>query len=246
MKIVNSKQYLVDRKGIKFIVFASFLFTTYYLLSTPAYAQSVDLLWQGETYVSPFYKGRSLWSNQSRITFLAMTHGLGNPANLNYKWTKNGTVLGNINGIGKNTLSFTDSILSRPQTIRVDIISSDQKTVLASASVDVAPTPPILAIYENNPLYGFMFHKETDGAHELQNKEVTFTAFPFFFSVLNRMDNTVSYEWRTNIGDIETKNSVTYRAPDDATGTSQIQASVSNKEKILQSSGKNFLIQFGK
>jgi len=88
-------------------------------------AQEVDILWQGETYTPPFYKGRALWSSQSRITFLAIPHGagIGNPANLTYRWTQNGTVLGNINGIGKNTLSFTDSVLSKPQTIKIDVLS---------------------------------------------------------------------------------------------------------------------------
>lgn len=246
MRIVNSKQYIVDRRGIKFFLFAFLLFTIYYLLSTPAYAQSVDLLWQGETYVSPFYNGRTLWSSQSRITFLAIAHSLGNPSNLNYKWTKNGTVLGNINGVGKNTLSFVDSILSRPQTIKIDVLSG-QDVMLASASVTVTPISPTLTIYENNPLYGFMFHRETSKTFLLQEKEVTFTAFPLFFSTSNRNDNRVNYEWRTNIGgEAETRNSVTYRAPDDVAGTSQVEVSASNKDKILQSSSKNFLIQFGK
>ena len=209
-------------------------------------AQEVDILWQGETYTSPFYKGRALWSSQSRITFLAIPHGagIGNPANLTYRWTQNGTVLGNINGIGKNTLSFTDSVLSKPQTIKIDVLSG-QNTVLASASVIVTPIFPMLAIYENNPLYGFMFHRETSGAHELQDKEVTFTAFPLFFSALNRNDNRIGYEWLTNVGgEAETKNSVTYRAPDDTAGSSQIQVRASSQDKILQSSNKNFFIQF--
>ncbi len=222
-----------------------FLFAIYSLLFTVVNAQSVDLLWQGETYTPPFYKGRSLWSSQSRIVLLAMTQGLGNPSNLIYKWTKNGTVLGNINGVGKNSLSFTDSILSRPQTIRVDVLSG-QNAVLASASVNVTPEPPILIIYENNPLYGFMFHRAVDREYKFREKETTFTAFPFFFSISDRADDTIDYEWRTNNGNLETKNSVTYRAPDETAGTSQIEVSASNKEKILQSSGKNFLIQFGK
>ncbi len=209
-------------------------------------AQEVDLLWQGETYTPPFYKGRTLWSSQSRITFLAIPHGagIGNPANLAYKWTQNGTVLGNINGIGKSTLSFTDSVLSKPQTIKVEILSG-QDTVLASASVIVTPISPLLAIYENNPLYGFMFHRETSGVHELEGREVTFTAFPFFFSALNRNDNGVSYAWLTNVGgEADTKNSVTYRAPDDTAGSSQVEARASSKDKILQSANKSFLIKF--
>ena len=223
------------------------LITLLFLPIFPLHAQSVDLIWQGDTYTPPFYQGRALWSNQSRITFVAIPHNLGNPASLYYKWTKNGTVLGNINGVGKNTLSFTDSILSRPQTIEVDIISSNQETVLAGASVFVAPISPVLAIYENNPLYGFMFHKETSRIHELKDKEVTFTAFPLFFSSINRDNNAINYEWRANIGEeAGTRNSITYRAPDDTIGTSQVMVSASHKDNIVQSSSKSFLIKFGK
>jgi len=224
------------------------LLVTFLLISPILYAQAqeVDLLWQGNSYVPPFYEGRTLWSSQSRITFLAIPHGagIGNPANLTYKWTKNGTVLGNINGVGKNTLSFIDSILSKPQTIKIDVFSGPD-VVLASASVTVTPISPMLVIYENNPLYGFMFHQETGEIHKLQDQEVTFTAFPLFFSTLNRGGDTVGYEWRTNIGGkAETGNSVTYRAPDDAAGSSEISVRASNKDKILQSSHKSFFIQF--
>ena len=221
------------------------LLTTYFLLPTSTFAQSVDILWQGEAYVPPFYQGRNLWSKQSIINFVAIPQGLGNSANLNYKWTKNGTVLGNINGVGKNTLSFIDLILSKPQIIKVEIVSGEDE-VLASASITVTPTPPTLAIYENNPLYGFMFHKETSGVYELQEKEITFTAFPFFFSTLNRADNAINYEWRTNVGEVENRNSVTYRAPDDAVGSSEVGVNASNKDKITQSASKSFSIEFGK
>jgi len=222
------------------------------LASSTTYAQSVDLLWQGETYASPFYKGRTLWSSQSRITLVAIPHGLGNPSNLNYKWTKTGTILGNRNGVGKNNISFTDSVLSRPQTIKVeilpleqgDILSSD-RAVLASASVNIAPIRPALIIYENNPLYGFMFHREVGNTYKLETKEITFTAFPFFFIALDRMDTSLSYEWSTNAGGAGTRSSVTYRTPDDATGSSAIQVRAVNKDKITQSANKNFLIQYG-
>ena len=208
-------------------------------------AQSVDLLWQGETYTPPFYKGKALWSSQSRITLLAIPQGIsGNPANLTYKWSRNGTILGNINGIGKNTLAFTGSVLSKSETIKIEIISS-QGTALASKSVTLTPTSPILAIYENNPLYGFMFHRETNGTHELQEREVTFAAFPFFFSTSDRRDSTLKYEWRTNAGGVENTNSVTYRTPDDATGSSEVRVNTSHGDKIMQNANKNFLIQFG-
>lgn len=207
------------------------------------HAQEVDLLWQGDTYVPPFYKGRTLWSSQSGIRFVAIPQGLGNAANLNYKWTKNGTVLGNISGAGKNTISFSDSILSRPQTIKVDIMS-DQDGVLATASTLVVPVLPTLSVYENNPLYGLMFHREVSGTHELKEREVTFGAFPFFFDIINRQDGVVSYEWRTNIGNVETGNMVTYRTPDNTSGLSEVRVRTFNTEKILQDANKSFLVEF--
>ncbi len=219
-----------------------------FLLVSPlwhAQAQVVDILWQGDTYTPPFYKGRSLWSNQSRINLVAIPQGLGNPANLNYKWTKNGSVLGNASGLGRNVLSFSDNILSKPQIIKVDIISGED-TILASTSVTVAPVSPMLAVYENNPLYGFMFHRETSGGiHKIQGGEITFAAFPLFFDTLNRAENTVGYEWRTNVGDRETQNSVTYRVPENTTGSSEVQVRASSKDKITQNASGSFLVQFG-
>ncbi|MFZ2484531.1 MAG: hypothetical protein WAX80_01125 [Minisyncoccia bacterium] len=215
-----------------------------WLLVSVAHAQSVDLLWQGDSYTPPFYQGRTLWSKQSRIILIAIPQGLGNPANLYYKWIRTGTVLGNTNGVGKNSISFSDSILSRPQTIKVEILSINED-VLASASVRINPTSPTMMVYEDNPLYGYMFHRETVGTHQMQDKEATFTAFPLFFSIFDRTDNTLEYQWRTNAGGVETGNSVTYRAPDDATGSSEVKVSLSNTDKITQSANKSFLIEFG-
>src|SRR3989344_1490686 len=139
---------------MKNLIFTLIL-TSCFLLPTSINAQSIDILWQGETYTPPFYKGKTLLSTQSGITLVAIPHGLGSSANLNYKWTRNGTVLGNISGRGKNTLTFVDSVLSRSQTFKVDILSSEDK-VLASAFHTFIPTSPNLAVSENNPLYGFM------------------------------------------------------------------------------------------
>ena len=256
MRKVISRQYTVDRGKLKFFFFVFLLFTVYYLLSTTVHAQSVDLLWQGETYTPPFYKGRALWSSHSNVTFLAIPHDLGNPENLNYKWSRNGdgVSLPFVSGLGKNTFTFSDGLISRTKTVMVNIIPSDQDpskkdTVLASASVTLTPRPPILAVYENNPLYGLMFHKEIGEIHELQEREATLTAFPLFFSALNRVDSMIGYEWRTNAGgQPDTANSVTYRAPDGTDGLSAISVRASNKEedKFMQSASKNFLIQFGK
>lgn len=221
-----------------------FILTIYCLLFTSLSAQSVDLLWQGDGYTPPFYNGRTLWSSQSKITLFAVPQKLGGPANLNYKWSRNGTVLGSLSGVGKNTLSLNDSVLSKSQNIRVEIVFGDNE-VLAQTSTVITPVTPSLLVYENNPLYGFLFHKEVSGSYPLHEAEITFDAFPLFFSVQDHSDTSLTYRWRTNTGETETKSSVTYRAPEEASGTSLISITLSNADKILQSANKSFLVQFG-
>ncbi len=221
-----------------------FLLVPLLLIPSVSSAQSVDLLWQADTYTPPFYKGRALWSNQSGITFVAVPTGLGNPSSLNYRWTRNGTVLGSISGVGRNTMKYSDSILGRAQNVSVDIVSPTQE-VLASASVSLRPITPSLLIYENNPLYGFMFHNEATGGYEISDIEVTFSAFPLFFTAAHRGDPMVWYEWRTNTGARENANSAIYRVPEGSSGTAQISAQASTSVMVLQEAAKSFSVRFG-
>lgn len=212
-------------------------------LATTAYGQTVDIIWQGETYTPPFSKSRSLWSNQSKLTLWAVPQG-ASLSNSNYRWTKNGTVLGSLSGIGKNILTVNDTVLSKPQNIKVELVSGDGN-VLAESSALVTPIAPNIVIYENNPLYGVMFHSETVGSHVLKENEVTFSAFPFFFTATNRSDNTLNYKWQTNTGGVETNPSVTYRATERSSGRAVVSASITNPVKILQTASKNFSVEFG-
>jgi hypothetical protein len=228
-------------KEVKKVLFLS---TIYFLLATSVFAQSVDILWQGEGYTPPFYKGRTLWSNQSIITLVAIPQGAGNPSSLNYKWIKNGTVLGLVSGAGRSSLSFADTVFSKPQTIEVEILNAAEEE-LASNSVTILPTLPLALVYEDNPLYGVMFHREASSGYRLRGEEVTFTTFPLFFSAVDRGDPNVSYSWKTNTGVREDKNSVTYRIPEGASGASTVSVELSFTDLIRQTADRSFLVKFG-
>ena len=203
-------------------------------------AQSVDILSQGEGYVSPFYKGRALWSKESRLTLFAVPQGLGSPTLLNYRWSRNGTVLGATSGIGKNSLSFSDTVFSKPVTILVEIVDFDSN-ILAEATTVLTPISPFLAVYENNPLYGFMFHRNVSGAYRMENEEITFTAFPYLFNALRREAAALSYKWNGANGGSD----ITYRSPEDGSGTAEVNVSLTHTEALMQSAQKSFLVNFG-
>lgn len=208
-------------------------------------AGEVDLLWQGETYAPPFYEGRSLWTNESRITFFAIPNLAGvDPSSLIYRWKKDGTVLGSLSGINKRTLTLVDSILSVPVEVRVDIFIKEGTNPIGSATVTLRPALPRLVIIEDNPLYGLMFHKAVGSIFNLSEEEVTFSAMPFFARVGFREAPALTYTWRTNAGDSRTGNIVTYRAPEGSSGSSSVTVKVVNGGVLAQPTEKNFLVQF--
>jgi hypothetical protein len=227
----------------------SFVLLTVFLLLAPLYhsrAQEIDLLMESNGYVPPFYEGRPLWSNQSFVTITAIPQipGVSNPASLNYKWTKNNVVLGTVSGVGKNSLRFSDSVLGKPQTVKIEILSSDG-AILASRMFQLAPIPQELLVYENNPLLGFLFNKEVGGRYDIMSQEVTFAAFPLFFSTSNPLNSLIQYTWNTSTGDTEKNNSVTYRVPEGASGSSQVTLRAQHQSNIIQSGTKSFLVEFG-
>jgi hypothetical protein len=203
-------------------------------------AQSVDILAQGEGYTSHLYKGRTLWSKGSTLTLLAVPQGLGSPNLLNYRWSRNGTVLGTVSGIGKNTLSFMDTVFSKPVGISVEIVDVNDN-ILASGQTTLSPISPFIAIYENNPLYGFLFHRIISGTYQMEREEITFTAFPFLFNALKRESAALPYLWSGAAGG----SSITYRLPEKGSGTAEVKVALTHSESLMQSAQKTFLVNFG-
>jgi hypothetical protein len=212
---------------------------------------SVDLLWQGRGYTPPFYKGRTAWTNQGQITFYAVASVLGssgtkvNPSNLVYRWSKDGTVLGASSGAGKSIITLSDSVLSLPENISVDIMT-DQSTVVATQSINLTPFAPSVLVYEDNPLYGILFNNEAGGGMSVSNQqEFSFVALPLFFSSMNKDASNVGYSWSTNnTAGNQTTSMVTYRSPNQNSGSSNISVQINSKTSLLQTANKSFIVNF--
>ncbi len=210
----------------------------------------VDLLWQGKSYTPPFFKGRALWSNQGQIILFAVPHTSspdGTPlksSELIYRWSKDGTVISNSSGTGKNSIILTDSVLSLPQTITVEVLS-DANTIVGSKSIRLASIAPSVLIYEDSPLYGPLFNREVGDKFILSSQEVSFSAFPLFFSTLSKSESNISYSWGTNSASEQPGSRITFRAPETGSGSSNISLKIDNVSKLLQSTQRSFLVQFG-
>ncbi len=216
---------------------------------------TVDMIWQATGYTPPFYKGKTLFSHQDVIEFIALPHFSDAngaeipPQNLIYTWTRNGTVVGDFSGYGKYTYTVQSSIISRPLDIQVQVTSPNTNAV-GSAETVVAPTDPMVLMYEKNPLYGIQFQKVlADGAILSSSREINVIGEPYFFGTTDSHDTSLTYNWSINGNSIDSDTTQTtrvFREPDGVVGTSNISLSVTNTNQILQSAQYAFNLIFGK
>jgi hypothetical protein len=212
---------------------------------------SVDLIWQSDSFVPPFYKGKALYSHQNKITFIALPHIFENgkevsPKNLIYTWKKNGSVVDFASGYGKNTYATEGAVISRALNIEV-VVTSPTTNASGYAHTLVNPIEPSIVFYKKNPLYGIEFQTALSGAVKIENSnEINILAIPFFFGVTDKRSADLTYIWSINgseIPNIGSSNQV-FRKKEGTEGNSLISLSIENSNKILQYSSADFSLVF--
>ncbi|HZS43236.1 MAG TPA: hypothetical protein VFA52_03410 [Candidatus Paceibacterota bacterium] len=212
---------------------------------------SVDIVWEANSYVPPFYEGKRLYPPQGTLTFVALPNFVSNgvtvdPNTLVYKWRLNNSVLGDKSGYGKRTLTVTGDILNQPINVSVEA-SLVKNNISGSGAISVASQNPQVLLYEDSPLNGILFNKILDSQFDLTASEVTFGAFPFYFSATSPTDKTINYAWYLNNSAMALdphQSEVVFRKPDNQNGQSAISVSATVPSSILQSASTNIIVNF--
>src|SRR3989344_2647967 len=214
----------------------------------------VDMIWQSKSFVPPFYKGKAMFSHQNEITFIAIPHITGSNGgeigakNLIYRWKKNGTVIEDASGFGKNSYTFTGSLISRPVEVSVEVSSLNDNGI-GFGSVYIKPSEPSIILYKKGPTYGIKFEEALQNTVGLDNsKEVTVVGMPFFFGTKNQSSSELLYKWSINgvpIGNDTSATTQVFRQKEGTSGSSKISLSIENVNKILQFSTNDFNLSFG-
>jgi hypothetical protein len=214
----------------------------------------VDLLYEAETYIHPFFKGKRLFTSESPIKFIAVPNFvIGGKKiaaeNLVYTWKINGTVEQSISGYGKNTFSMQGSLIERPLQITVDV-SAINSTLTASQQITVRSTQPEVLLYENNPLLGVIYDQAVVGDFLLERNQVDFEAVPYFFSALTKNDGNLIYDWTINAVKVTSKapseNYLLLQNNNNEEGRALISATVRHAQKILQTTKTSLNLDFKK
>ena len=215
---------------------------------------SVDVLWEAESYVPPFYKGKSLYPFQGTVKVVALPNivttggGTLSAKNLVYNWKVDGNPATAASGYGRNFIFFKGDIPLKDATISVEVSSPDQSYV-AEGSTVLTPVSPGIIFYEDNPLLGIIQDRALFGNITLKNEEIKITAIPYFVGVTERERGGLSYSWRMNdqkITGSQDKSALAFRQEKEATGNARVSLEVSNRSKIFQTVSANLALFFGK
>lgn len=214
---------------------------------------SVDLIWESDNFTPPFYKGKSMYIHENKISVIALPHFVSggkeiSPKNLVYTWKNNGDVIQSASGYGKNVYTLTGSLISRPLNIEVEV-SSPNTNNYSRAQTTIEPKESEIIIYEKDPLYGINFAHGLTGTYELKGKEVTLMAMPMFFSSSIPNQSGFEYKWLINGSPTDSdpwEYMQVFRTKDDAEGTAKISVNLKNKSRILQYASNTFYITFNK
>lgn len=214
---------------------------------TPA---SVDLLWEADSYVPPFYRGKALHSLQGNVKVVALPQFVKNgraipPSELIYNWTNGINAYPSQSGYGKNVLIVKGSVIGRSENIRVTV-TDPVSGLSAFRSINIAPMDPEVIFYENDPYYGPLFNEALRGSFALDSDEVQLFAAPFFFT---RGDEAmIKYAWRLNrevIASLAGSRTAIFRKPEGVdSGRSIISLEAENANRILQRAQKDLTMEF--
>ncbi len=215
---------------------------------------SIDLIYEANTYTPPFYKGKALPSAESSVTLLTLPkffkkNGAAILAkDLMFTWKKDGVVDGAKSGLGKNTYTFaTGRLPENTPLVEVSVLSPEEG-IRGYSSLLLPTTEPQLVIYEDNPILGVNLNQAVPREGNLNGKEMSLVAYPYFFSGKNKESQSFEYTWYINnekIIDIpKNKSTLTIRSPE-GIGSSSIRVSLSNINRIFQAAASNILVKYG-
>jgi hypothetical protein len=212
---------------------------------------SVDLIWEANSYVPPFYPGKALHPRQGDLKIVAIpiitkSGKKLDSQNLVYNWSNGLSVYQSQSGYGKNTLLLKGSLLGRSENVKVTV-TDPASGLSAQGSVNITPVDTQIIFYENDPYYGYKLGSALNGTYSLKTNELQIVAAPFYFT--KESSGFLKYDWQLNgnsITGLSGSRTAVFRKPEDQTGLSSISLSVQNNNRVLQEAENSLMINLGK
>lgn len=194
---------------------------------------NITLVWEAESYVPPFYKGKALMPDGGDARIVALLpSGVSEGSRISYTWRVDGVVDAQASGIGRNTYNLRSDIFGGQSLVVVEVHNGT--SLIGSGAVRIPLAESQVLVYADAPLGGVLFNVENP---ELSGEELAIETYPLFFSTARRDALGLSYRWRINGASVVNPLGDTARLAvrSEVVGTTTISVSVSNSENILES-----------
>ncbi|MBP9715465.1 MAG: hypothetical protein KBD52_03200 [Candidatus Pacebacteria bacterium] len=212
----------------------------------------MDLLWEAyDSYVPPFYKGKTLVSKEGTYKVVAIpsvssNSGKVNSSNLSYAWKKDYKAQQDASGWGKRFFIYKNSYLDRTNTISVEV-SDILGNVSTSKSITLQPTTPKIVFYKKDPTSGINLGMAIEDGHEVSKEGETLIAIPYFISPKNLNSNNLQFNWKIGGEDFYTnvpRNQLGITPEKGVTGSTTISLDVENTTNLFEGAEKQILVNF--
>ena len=203
----------------------------------------VSLIIDASSTAHPFYDGGALVAPEGRVRLVAVpdirtaANTVVPPQSLVYTWKNGDRTLLAQSGIGRSVLDASAPVRHRDANITVTVSTQD-KSIAASANVIVTPVDPIIVVYPTSPLLGPLYEQALRASYTMFGEEATFKAVPYFFREMPSLAWTVN---GTSRGDTE---DLTVRITEPGRGTARITVT-GNGGNIFQNAEDAFSLSFG-
>lgn len=157
-----------------------------------------DILWEADSYVPSFFQGLPLPSVGSEIKVVIMpnlyTAGQPlDPLKVNYRWEKNGKLLADSSGVGKQKLTF---IAEKENNIRITASTPNELTKITE-TLSIKAVEPRINFYPVNAAGETIFKQNVKSPLTLTFREEVVAAWPFYLP--SRYTTTEpKFEWFYN------------------------------------------------
>ncbi|MEI7809985.1 MAG: hypothetical protein WCI41_00285 [bacterium] len=206
----------------------------------------VDMLWEAyDSYVPPFYKGKTLAVKESRIRVVAIPNG-DTIGGLSYNWKQDGDVMQDSSGYGKNSYSFKNSFLEKNNSVFVEVSDLSGDTIGQGSTAITYQNPKIL-FYKKTTVSGTLWNNALNDGYTINKQGDTIVAEPYFIFPNNLYSSNLNWQWSiadnpiTNTGAI---NEIAIKPADGQNGQSKISILINNTATLFLNITKDLNVNF--
>ncbi len=203
---------------------------------------TVDLLWEANTYVPPFYRGKKLATRQSDITVTAIPQ-FKNPTvdsirTAVYYWDRNFEPQPTSSGYAKQSFTLQNSPIQPIENIDVTV-KNRTETEVAAKNEEITFGDPSIVFYEKLDSR----RQERKGSFtgfRINANRFNLVAIPYYFAFDRLAD--VRFNWQADEQSLTVNNEdpseILFELPDKGRQTS-ISLSIESVPKLLQTASRN-------